>query len=235
MEKEERLRYSRNLMLDGIGEEGQKKLMASSVLVVGCGALGSLSSLYLAGSGVGRIGVLDFDTVDISNLQRQISFSEKNVGQRKTEVLAEKLQHLNKLIQVETFDTFLSKTNAREIIKNFDLVLEGSDNPETKYLVCDICLELNKPCVVAGVSGWTAQVTTFIPKHTTYRDIFPNPHSSGGFTPCSLGGVLGPLPGIAASVQACEAVKVLTGTGRPLVDRMLVIDALNMDFRTLSF
>lgn len=234
MDKETKLRYSRNLMLTTIGEEGQRKLLGSSVLVVGCGALGSIAAMYLAGSGVGRIGIADFDTIDISNLQRQIGYTSADVGKDKTEVLESSIRALNPGVEVQRHNCFLSHKNAEEIINSYDIVVEGSDNPDTKYLVASICGKLAKPYVIGGVRELTGQIATCLPGHAGYTDIFPEAAAAGGFTPCALGGLLGPLPGIVASIQACEAVKIIAGFGATLADRLLLIDAAAMTFTELK-
>jgi adenylyltransferase/sulfurtransferase len=226
-------RYSRNIMLDGIGVEGQQKLLDARVLVVGAGALGSVASLYLAASGVGHIAVADFDTVDISNLQRQLTFTEADLGRPKAQVTAEKLRALNSEVEVEAVNELLRPEAMRRLAPRFDLVIEGSDNPETKYMVTDLCAEIGKPCVLGGVAQYAGQVVSCMPGAATYRDFFAEPAAAGGFTPCAMGGVLGPLPGIIGSVMAAEAVKIITGAGRPLASRLLLVDALTMQFTEL--
>ncbi len=231
---EQRRRYSRNIMLEGIGKEGQQRLLRARVLVVGCGALGSIAAMYLAGSGIGHLTIADFDTIDISNLQRQLSFSTSSLGEKKVEATGRRLREINPEIEITELDLLLTRRNAAPIIEKQDLILEGSDNPATKHLIATLCRELGKPCIIGGVNGWEGQVITGMPGGTDYLDIFPEPADAEGFTPCSLGGVLGPLPGIVASVQAAEAIKVLTGAGTPLASRMLLIDALNCEMRTLA-
>lgn len=231
---EQQRRYARTLMLDNITETEQIKLLNASVLIVGCGALGSIASMYLAASGVGHITVVDFDTVGLSNLQRQLSFTEHDLGQKKSDTLARKLRDINSEIEITAVDKMLRQNEAIEIFKNFDVIVEASDNPSTKYMVTDTAQRVGKPCVVGGVRGFDGQVTTVMPGEVAYRDIFPDTACSG-FTPCSAGGVLGPLPGVVASIQAAEVIKTITGVGKTLKSRMLIIDLLNGNFRTISF
>ena len=225
MTPDQRRRYSRNVMLDGMGKEGQERLLRSRALVVGCGALGSICAMYLAGSGVGELTLVDFDTIDISNLQRQLSFTTAQCGQKKAEALAERIAAINPEVKLSVHTGMLTRKNAAELFEGKDVVIEGSDNPATKYLVTDLCAELGIPCVLGGVSQWQGQVMSWAPggPWPTYRDIFPEAAEEGGFTPCSLGGVLGPLPGIIGSYQASEAIKILTGAGTPLYGQMLLL------------
>lgn len=222
-------------MLDGIGEAGQEALCRASVLVVGSGALGSIVSMYLAGSGIGHIAVADFDTVDVSNLQRQLSFTEQDLGQYKSEATGRRLRSINSLIEVEVINELITEKRARELFSRFDVIVEGSDNPATKYLVSDVAAALERPCIIGGVREFGGQVMTQMPGHACYRDLFPDAAcDSAGLTPCAAGGVLGPLPGIVASIQASEVIKVVTGAGMPLVDRLLMIDAATMRFTEIS-
>lgn len=225
--KEQRLRYSRNIMLEELGREGQLKLLSSRVLIIGAGALGSVAAMYLAASGVGEITLADYDTIDISNLQRQLSFSTSECGRPKASSARDRLLEINPDITVNAVDKMLTTANASDYIKKHDIVVEGSDNPATKYLISDICAQAGIPCVIGGVSQFSGQVTAWKPGYPTYRDIFPEQATEGTYTPCSLGGVLGPLPGIVASWQATEVIKILTGIGTPLFGRLMLIDALN--------
>lgn len=227
-------RYSRNLLLPEIGESGQRALMRASVLVVGAGALGSIVSMYLAGSGVGRLGICDFDTVDLSNLQRQLGFTIDDIGCSKTEATARRLASINPDVIVDLHEGLLRPDKARELFLSYDIIVEGSDNPATKYMVSDIAADKGKPCVLAGVSRFDGQVMTFMPGGKTYRDIFPEAAPEGGYTPCSLGGILGPLPGIVGSIQAAEVIKIITGAGKTLDGRILIVDALNMSFTEIK-
>lgn len=231
---DERRRYSRNIMLSGIGAEGQERLLQSKVLIVGCGALGSVCAMYLAGSGVGMLGLVDFDTVDISNLQRQLSYTITDIGQSKAGTLASKIRDINPAVNVKVYDTLLTGRSAGDIISEYDIIVEGSDNPDTKYLISDMCADLKKNCVMGGIAGTQGQVICFAHGHASYRDFFPEAAAPDGFTPCSLGGVLGPLPGIVGSIQAAETVKIITGLGKPMFDTLLLIDAGNMEFNKLT-
>lgn len=224
-------RYSRNIMLDEIGTEGQKKLLDASVLIIGSGALGSIASMYLAGAGVGKITVADFDTIDISNLQRQLSFEEEDIGKKKSEILASRLSAINSSIIINNIDGVVTPKMAEELISSHDFTIEATDNPASTYMICDLCKKHDKPCCIGGVSEFRGMVTTFVPGHTTYRDVFPEAAEQSSLTPCAIGGVLGPLPGIIGSIQATEAIKCITKAGRLLTDRLLTIDILNMDFR----
>lgn len=225
--KEQRLRYSRNIMLPEIGKKGQARLLESRVLIVGTGALGSIVAMYLAASGVGHLTLADYDTIDISNLQRQLSFSTQDCGCKKVDAAARRIREINPEIEVMTFDKMLTSKNSEGLFTSHDLVIEGSDNPATKYLVSDLCARLDIPYVLGGVSQYKGQVTSWKKGYPTYRELFPESAEEGGYTPCSLGGILGPLPGIIASWQACEAIKILTDTGTPLYSKLLLIDLLN--------
>lgn len=227
-------RYSRNILLPEIGKSGQLALMQSSVLVIGAGALGSIVSMYLAGSGIGRIGLCDFDTVDISNLQRQLSFTMDDVGSLKLEATSRRLSAINPEVVIEPHDGLLRHDKAREIFKQYDVIVEGSDNPATKYMVTDVANKVGKSCVLGGVSGFEGQVMTFVPGGKSYRDIFPDAASERGYIPCSLGGVLGPLPGIVGSIQAAEVIKIITGAGSTLAGAILLVNAFDMTFTRIN-
>lgn len=221
-------RYSRNIMLAGIGPDGQKRLLESHVAVVGCGALGSIVSMYLAGSGVGRLTVVDFDTIDISNLQRQLSFATSECGQKKSSATVRRLREINPDIDITGIDGLLTRGNIGESIAGADIIIEGSDNPATKYMVTDYAVSAGIPYVMGGVEKWRGQVMSWSPGHKSYRDIFPESAAEGGFTPCALGGVHGPLPGIIGAAMASEAIKIICRCGTPLYDRMLVVDTEDM-------
>lgn len=230
---DDRRRYSRNILLPQIAEEGQLSLQQSCILIVGAGALGSVASMYLAGSGIGKLKIVDFDTVDLSNLQRQLSFGTADCGRSKCEVTAEKIQAINPSVEVEIVDGLLTKDSLASTMPGVNLVLEGSDNPTTKYLVTDKCAATDTPYVLGGISQWEGQVMSWGPGHKgQYRTFFPEAAEAGGFTPCALGGVLGPLPGIIGSIMAAEAVKIIAGAGKPLYDRLLTVNSLDMTFRT---
>lgn len=227
-------RYSRNIMLEEIGKEGQLKLLNSKVLVVGSGALGSIAALYLSGSGIGTIGIADFDTVDISNLQRQVAFTESDTGKKKVLTTAERMRKMNSDIDVIAIDAFLTPKNISSIINDYDLVIEGSDNPSTKYMVADECERQGKRYCLAGVSQFSGQVMSWQPGETGYRQLFPEAAEEGDYLPCSIGGVCGPLTGIVGSTQAVEAIKMLLNIGSPLYSRLLMIDALTMNYRIIN-
>lgn len=228
MKNYDELRYSRHIALPEIGQEGQERLLAASVLVVGAGALGCISAMYLAAAGVGRIGVVDFDKVGLSNLQRQLSYTEADIDLSKAITLAAKLKAINSSVEVEVIDRILTKRNISEYIERYDIVLEGSDNPSTKYLVTDTAKTIGKPCVIGGVRGFVGQLTTQIPEGPYYRDLFPDIPDQCGLIPCSTMGVLGPIPGVIASLQATEVIKLITGAGETLSGRLFQIDTLNM-------
>ena len=231
----EETRYAREMSLPEIGREGVERLLGASVLIVGCGALGSVAAMYLAAAGVGRIGVADFDTVGLSNLQRQLSYTEDDLGKPKAETLAAKLKAINSTIKVESIGMMMTKSNLPRYMEEYDVVVEGSDNPSTKYLVSDTARTLGKPCVIGGVRGFVGQITTQLPDGPYYRDIFPDIPERCGLTPCSAMGVLGPVPGIIASLQATEAIKLITGVGKPLSGRLLQIDTLTMSSFELRY
>lgn len=231
---EQKRRYSRNILLKEVGSEGQEKLLDTKIAVVGSGALGSIAALYLAGSGVGTIAIADFDTVDISNLQRQVAFSESDTGLKKVLATAERMTSINSEIKVIPVDALLSKKNIESFIADYDIVIEGSDNPATKYLVCETCEQMGKRYCLAGVSQFSAQVMSWQPGCQGYKDVFPEAAGEGEFMPCAVGGVCGPFTGVVGSTQAVEALKMALGIGEPLYDRILIIDSLNMKFREVT-
>ena len=231
---EEILRYSRHLLLPEVGMEGQSKLKAASVLVVGTGGLGSPVGLYLAAAGVGRLGLVDFDVVDASNLQRQVLYDTRDVGRPKLEVARERLVDLNPHISIETHETRLTSTNALEILREYDVVIDGTDNFPTRYLVSDACVLLGKPNVYGSVFRFEGQASVFwAQRGPCYRCLYPEPPPPGMVPSCAEGGVLGILPGTVGAIQATEAVKLILGRGEPLVGRLLLFNALEMRFREL--
>ncbi len=238
--KEELERYSRHLIIPEFNIEGQRKLKEARVLVVGSGGLGSPLLLYLTAAGVGHIGIVDFDVVDESNLQRQVLFGVENVGMPKVDAAKKRLESLNPHVEFETYNTMLTSDNALEIMKGYDLVADGTDNFPTRYLVNDACVILGIPNVYASIFRFDGQVSVF--NYTdkegvvgpNYRDLFPEPPPPGLVPSCAEGGVIGVLPGIIGSLQANEVIKVITGIGNPLVGRLFVFDALNFDTRTLN-
>jgi len=222
-------------MLPGVGPEGEMKLLESHVAIIGCGALGTIAAMYLAGAGIGKITIADFDTIDISNLQRQLSFEETHVGQKKVAVLAEKLRAINSNTDVVSIDALVTQAMAEKIAGEAHFIIEATDNPASKYMMCDAAIATRTPVCIAGVLEFTGQICTYLPGHASYRDIFPEAVVEGGITPCNLGGVLGPLPGVAGAIQASEAIKYITGAGQLLIDRLLTFDLRNMQFLTLDF
>lgn len=238
--KEELERYSRHLIIPEFNIEGQRKLKNAKVLVVGTGGLGAPLLQYLAAAGVGTLGLIDFDVVDESNLQRQVLFSVNDIGRLKTEVAKERIESLNPHIKVITHNTYLTSSNALDIIKDYDVVADGTDNFPTRYLVNDACVILNKTNVYASIFRFDGQVSVF--NYTgkdgqtgpNYRDLFPSPPPPGLVPSCAEGGVLGVLPGIIGSLQANEVIKVLTGVGEPLSGRLFLFDALTFKTTTLN-
>jgi adenylyltransferase/sulfurtransferase len=235
LSKEEVLRYSRHLIMPEVGMEGQLKLKAAKVLMVGTGGLGAPLGMYLAAAGVGRIGIVDFDVVDHTNLQRQIIHGTKDVGRKKIDSAAETMYDINPYVQVDKFEVALNSDNALDIIKDYDMVVDGTDNFPTRYLVNDACVLLNKPNVYGSIFRFEGQATVFAYEGgPCYRCLYPEPPPPGLVPSCAEGGVLGILPGMIGIVQATEAVKLILGTGEPLVGRLLLYDALAMRFRELK-
>jgi adenylyltransferase/sulfurtransferase len=225
-------RYKRHLLLDGVGPDGQQKLLDSSVLLVGAGGLGSPAALYLAAAGVGRLGLVDFDRVDASNLQRQVLYDTADVGRPKLEAAAERIRALNPDVEVRAFDAKLSSANARDILAGFDVVLDGTDTFPSRYLTSDLCVWLEKPLVYGSVMRFEGQVSVFDARRgPCYRCLFPEPPPPELAPNCAEAGVLGVLPGVIGLLQATESLKLLLGIGEPLIGRLLVYDALGMEFR----
>ncbi len=227
-------RYHRHLIMPEVGSRGQRRLAASKVLIVGAGGLGSPAAMYLAAAGVGTIGIVDFDEVEISNLQRQILHGADDLGKRKVDSAAETLERINPTINVIKHDEPLTSANAREIIRGYDVVINGCDNFPTRYLVNDVCYWENKPLVDGSIMRFDGQLTVYAPGHGCYRDLFPTPPPPGMVPSCAEAGVLGVLPGIVGTLQALEAIKLILGIGEPLVGRMLMFDGLSMEFRELK-
>ena len=229
-------RYARHLTLPEVGPEGQLVLQEASVLVVGAGGLGSPALLYLAAAGIGRIGLIDDDTVDVTNLQRQILHSTSEVGESKAASAERRISDLNPEVTVEAIEGRLDTTNALDIIGRYDILIDGTDNFETRYLIGDACEILGKPWVFGSIHRFEGQVATFnLDGGPNYRDLFPEPPEDGLAPNCAEAGVLGVLPGIVGSIQATEAIKAILRIGDSLNGKLLVIDALSMDFRTLGF
>ncbi len=235
LSNDEILRYSRHLIMPEIGMEGQLKLKRAKVLLVGTGGLGAPLGLYLAAAGVGRIGVVDFDKVDFTNLQRQIMFGTSDVGRPKIEAAGERLGNLNPEIRLDRYETALTSENALEIIREYDIVADGSDNFPTRYLVNDACVLLGKPNIYGSIFRFEGQASIFgAPGGPCYRCLYPEPPPPGLVPSCAEGGVLGVLPGIIGSIQAMETLKLILGKGEPLIGRLLLFDALGMKFRELK-
>src|SRR6201990_2058053 len=233
---EEIARYSRHLILPEVGMEGQRKLKAARVLCVGTGGLGSPLAFYLAAAGIGTLGLVDFDVVDASNLQRQIIHSTKDIGRKKLDSAAEKLTALNPALNVVKHETMLSSANALEIIKDYDIVADGTDNFPTRYLVNDACvLSGNKPNAYASIFRFEGQASVFATEDgPCYRFLYPEPPPPGLVPSCAEGGVLGILPGLLGVIQATEVIKLILGVGDPLIGRLLLVDSLGMRFRELK-
>jgi sulfur-carrier protein adenylyltransferase/sulfurtransferase len=235
LNQHELIRYSRHLVLPGIGVEGQRRLKAARVLVVGAGGLGSPAAMYLAAAGVGTIGLVEFDTVDESNLQRQIIHGNAAIGRPKLESAVSRLRDINPLVEVRPFNVRLSSDNALEILREFDIVLDGSDNFPTRYLINDACVLLKKPYVYGSILRFDGQVSLFATREgPCYRCLFAEPPPPNLVPGCAEGGVLGVLPGIVGSIQALEAIKWIVGVGEPLVGRLLLVDALRMKTREIK-
>lgn len=233
---EERVRYSRHLMMPEVGSEGQARLKTARVLCIGAGGLGSPAALYLAAAGVGKIGLVDFDDVDLSNLQRQLLHGTKDVGRKKLQSARERLHDLNPNVQVELHDCRFSSENAVELVAQYDIVVDGCDNFPTRYLSNDVCVWAHKPNVYGSVFRFEGQSTVFAPHlgGPCYRCLFPEPPAPGTVPNCAEAGVLGVLPGIIGMVQAIETVKLILDAGEPLVGRLLHFDALKMKFREFN-
>src|SRR6195256_5427346 len=232
---EEILRYSRHLIMPEVGIDGQLKLKNSKVLLIGTGGLGAPLGLYLAAAGVGRLGLVDFDVVDVTNLQRQVTFGSEDVGKPKTEAARQRLSSLNPDIQIDTFETKLTSDNALELFKDFDVIVDGTDNFPTRYLVNDACILLGKPNVYGSIFRFEGQATVFgMPDGPCYRCLYPEPPPPGLVPSCAEGGVLGVLPGIIGVIQAIETVKLILGKGDSLIGRLMLFDALKMKFRELK-
>jgi len=225
-------RYSRHLIMPEVGMDGQKKLKASSVLLIGAGGLGSPLALYLAAAGVGRIGLVDFDVVDFSNLQRQILHGTPDVGRSKLQSAKDKLTAINPEVRVDLYETHITSANALEILGPYDIVIDGTDNFPTRYLVNDACVLLKKPNVYGSIFRFDGQASVFHPPQgPCYRCLYPEPPPPGEVPSCAEGGVLGILPGLVGCIQATEAVKLIIGKGTPLIGRLLLYDALEMTFQ----
>ena len=235
LSNEEVLRYSRHLILPDVGVDGQRRLKAARLLIVGAGGLGSPLALYLAAAGVGHLGIVDFDVVDLTNLQRQVLHGTKDVGHPKLESARARIADVNPHVTVTTYETALTSRNALEIIRDYDIVVDGTDNFPTRYLVNDACVLLGKPNVYGSIFRFEGQASVFATADgPCYRCLFREPPPPGLVPSCAEGGVLGVLPGLVGTIQATEALKLVLGVGEPLIGRLLLVDALSMEFRTLT-
>lgn len=232
MTPEEKRRYSRQISVDEIGEPGQIRLLSSKVTVVGCGALGSMVAMQLASAGVGEIVVADFDTIDISNLQRQFFFKTDEGGKPKADALAERMTEINPGCKVKIVKKMIDRKLANEIFKDCDFIIDATDNPASKMMIEEICENLGRHCCVAGVSGFHGQIMTIKPGGPKFGEVFSQDEDSE-FLPCSIGGVVGPAAALCASIQAAETIKFLTSSGETLEDRLLTFDLLTNSFHVL--
>ena len=234
LSRDELLRYARHLVLPNIGPDGQRRLKAGRVLLVGAGGLGSPAALYLAAAGVGTIGLVDFDVVDVSNLQRQVLHGTSAVGRSKLDSARERIQDVNPHVAVDTYELRLTSANALDILREYDIIVDGTDNFATRYLTNDACVLLGKPNVYGSIFRFEGQASVFATaRGPCYRCLYPEPPPPGTVPSCAEGGVLGVLPGIVGTIQATEALKLLLGIGEPLIGRLLLIDALGSRFRTV--
>jgi sulfur-carrier protein adenylyltransferase/sulfurtransferase len=232
--RDEVLRYSRHLILPEVGREGQRRLKAARILLVGAGGLGSPAALYLAAAGVGTLGLVDFDAVDVTNLQRQVLHGTQDIGRAKVESAADRIADINPHVTVERFQTKLTSANALDIIGTFDLVVDGSDNFPTRYLINDACVLTGRPDIFGSVFRFEGQASVFATERgPCYRCLFREPPPAGLVPSCAEAGVLGVLPGLVGTIQATEAVKLVLGIGDPLVGRLLLVDALRLQFREI--
>jgi sulfur-carrier protein adenylyltransferase/sulfurtransferase len=232
---DEILRYSRHLIMPEVGMEGQQKLKAARVLCIGAGGLGSPLALYLGAAGVGTLGIVDFDVVDYTNLQRQIIHSTADVGRKKLDSAVEKLKAINPFLNIRKFETRLSSENALDIFRDFDIIADGTDNFPTRYLVNDACVLTGKPNVYGSIFRFEGQASVFATEEgPCYRCLYPEPPPPGLVPSCAEGGVLGILPGLVGVIQATETIKLILGQGDPLIGRLLLVDALGMKFRELK-
>lgn len=231
---EEVRRYLRHIDLEGVGPNGQRKLKESSVCVVGAGGLGSPVLLYLAAAGIGRIGIVDGDNVDLSNLQRQIIHSTSSIGTPKTESARQRIADINPHVVVECHNVFLTNDNAEDILSAYDFIIEATDHSESKYLINDVCTKIAKPFSIGGVQQFAGQTITCLPGTRTYRDIFPEAEENASCRSCAALGILGVVPGIIGTIQATEAIKYFLSLGQLLTNRLLIFDAKSMSFNVLK-
>ncbi len=235
LSNDEILRYSRHLIMPEVGMEGQLKLKQARVLCIGAGGLGSPLALYLAAAGVGTLGIVDFDVVDFTNLQRQIIHGTENVGHKKLDSAADRIASINPNVEVRKFETRLTSANALELFREFDIIVDGTDNFPTRYLVNDACVLTGKPNVYGSIFRFEGQASVFATKDgPCYRCLYPEPPPPGLVPSCAEGGVLGILPGLVGVIQATETIKLILGSGEPLIGRLLLVDSMSMRFRELK-
>ncbi|MCH5238927.1 MAG: HesA/MoeB/ThiF family protein [Muribaculaceae bacterium] len=227
------MRYARQIAIPGFGKDGQDKLSKAKVFIIGCGALGSMAAMQLAGAGIATIGIADYDTIDISNLQRQFFFTTAEAGRKKVEVLAERMKLLNPLVEVRVHDEFITPDKARKIIPEYDFIIDASDNPDSKRMTGIVTKEMGKPCCIAGVRDFSGQVLTMLPSDPRFEEFFGNV-SNPDVLPCSLSGVIGPAAAVAASIQASETIKYFSQVGEILSGRLIIFDLLSNSFNRLS-
>ena len=227
-------RYSRHIIMPQVGSAGQRKLMDASVLLVGAGGLGSPLAMYLAAAGVGKLGIVDFDDVDITNLHRQLLHGHEDIGRPKVDSAESTIQSINPDAEIVKIARHINSENAMEIAAEFDILIDGTDNFPTRYLINDLGVLTGKPVVHGSIFMFDGQVTTFLPGQGCYRCLYPAPPPPGMVPSCAEAGVLGVLPGIIGSLMATEAIKLILGVGQPLVNRLLMVDALDMDMRTVK-
>ncbi len=234
MNDEQIERYSRHIILQGVGGEGQEKLLNGKVLIIGAGGLGAPVALYLAAAGVGHIGIIDADVVDISNLQRQVIHFTPDIGRPKVDSAKEKMNQINPDIKVTTYRDFFTKENALEILGDYDFIVDGTDSFSSKFLINDACVIAKKPFSHGGILRFDGQTMTHIPGSASYRCVFKNPPPQNAVPTCSQAGVFGAVAGMLGTIQAAEAIRYITGVGELLTNRLLIFDALNMKFRTVK-
>lgn len=228
-------RYSRHIILQEVGVKGQKKLLNASVLIIGAGGLGAPAALYLAAAGVGTIGIVDADEVDLSNLQRQVIHTTNDVGKAKVKSAAETMEAINPDVTVKTYRTFVDSTNIMDLIKDYDFIIDGTDNFPAKFLINDACVMAGKPFSHAGIIRFKGQLMTYVPgKGPCYRCVFKNPPPKDAVPTCKQAGVIGAMGGVIGSLQAMEAIKYIIGTGELLTGKLLTYDALKMEFHTIK-
>ncbi|GAC1318892.1 MAG: hypothetical protein NVSMB2_13860 [Chloroflexota bacterium] len=227
-------RYARHIILPEVGPVGQRQLLAAKVLLIGAGGLGSPAAMYLAAAGVGTIGIVDYDVVDLSNLHRQIIHGHHSIGQAKVDSVRERLADVNPDVDVRTFNEPISSANAMDIVKDFDIVVNGSDNFPTRYLVNDACYLLKKPLVDGTLFRFEGRANVFLPGKGCYRCLFPSPPPPGAVPSCAEAGVLGAMCGVIGTIQAVETVKLILNLGDPLVNRLMLFDSLSMEFREVK-